>query len=37
MLTDHQIKPEFVSESAGTRGRELSFDIKAAGGEDDGK
>ena len=37
MLTDHQIKPEFVGESAGSRGRELSFDVKTAGGEDDGK
>ena len=35
--TDHQEKTEFVSESVGARSREGSFDVKAAGCEDDGE
>ncbi len=36
-LADHQEKTKFVGESVGTRSHELSFDVKAAGREDDGK
>lgn len=36
-MTDHQVKTEFVGESAGTGSHELSLDVEAAGGEDDGE
>ncbi len=36
-LADHQEKTKFVGESVGTRIHELSFNVKAAGREDDGK
>ena len=36
-MTDHQEKTELVIESSGTRRHELSFDVKAAGCEDDGE
>ena len=34
-LTDHQVKTEFIIERGGALSRELSFDVKAAGCEDD--
>ena len=36
-LTDDQVKTKFVGESAGTRRRKLSFDVKATGGKNDGE